>query len=406
MKKTIIVMEEGPIVSDELPFPLPTLVTLVTSTAWQGKPNIIPTASTILVSRRPLTVGTGIARAQYSRNYIRRYSHELISETKQFVVNLPHKALRSAIGLAGSTSGRKIDKFKEAGLTPRNSVYVRPPFIGECLVNYECIVRETLTLGSHDFFIAEVIALHCKRGLQLLVSDFSYEELSLSRYNDVLLWDRLPRWLPNCVEAGGEEEKPGTREGTLKEEARNILRDLYVKGDTRLESRGTELFPTIVTILSYADQEGRPSLVVPFTTTLINRFPPIMGVLLAAKGRESRLTELVELLVHKGEFVLNVIDSRFAPQIRVLENSSSVNGFVISKLTPASAHSVSCPLVAEAPVSLECELLRVVKVGNDAFILGKIVAADVIPGLRMSSRIDEKPNWLWETVPQLQTRGR
>jgi flavin reductase (DIM6/NTAB) family NADH-FMN oxidoreductase RutF len=35
-------------------------------------------------------------------------------------------------------SGRDHDKFKECGLTPVTSRYVKPPIIEECIAHFEC----------------------------------------------------------------------------------------------------------------------------------------------------------------------------------------------------------------------------------------------------------------------------
>ena len=60
----------------------------------------------------------------------------------------------------GVRSGRDVDKWKEAGLTPMRSDAVDAPCIAECPVNIECRVVRTEQLGSHDMFIAEVAAVH------------------------------------------------------------------------------------------------------------------------------------------------------------------------------------------------------------------------------------------------------
>ena len=57
-------------------------------------------------------------------------------------------------------SGRDVDKFKEMGLTPIPASEVKAPMIKESPVNIECKVRQILPLGSHDMFLADVVAVH------------------------------------------------------------------------------------------------------------------------------------------------------------------------------------------------------------------------------------------------------
>ena len=53
-----------------------------------------------------------------------------------------------------------VDKFKEMGLTAIPASVVKAPMIGESPVNIECKVREIKPLGSHDMFLADVVAVH------------------------------------------------------------------------------------------------------------------------------------------------------------------------------------------------------------------------------------------------------
>jgi flavin reductase (DIM6/NTAB) family NADH-FMN oxidoreductase RutF len=57
-------------------------------------------------------------------------------------------------------SGRDIDKWEATGLTPVPALHVSAPMIEECPYALECRVIETLELGSHDLFVARVLAAH------------------------------------------------------------------------------------------------------------------------------------------------------------------------------------------------------------------------------------------------------
>ena len=88
-----------------------------------------------------------------------RYSHKLIKESGEFVVNLPTESLVKAIDWCGVKSGRDVDKFAETRLTPQASRYVKAPGIEESPVNIECKVTEVKELGSHDMFLAKVVGV-------------------------------------------------------------------------------------------------------------------------------------------------------------------------------------------------------------------------------------------------------
>ena len=88
-----------------------------------------------------------------------RYSYDIIKETGEFVVNLTTKRLVRETDYCGVKSGRDIDKFKECNLTPCESSKVTCPGIAESPVCLECKVKEIVKLGSHDMFVAEIVAV-------------------------------------------------------------------------------------------------------------------------------------------------------------------------------------------------------------------------------------------------------
>ena len=88
-----------------------------------------------------------------------RYSYDIIKETGEFVVNLTTKRLVRETDYCGVKSGRDIDKFKECKLTPCESSVVECPGIAESPVCLECKVKEIVKLGSHDMFVAEIVAV-------------------------------------------------------------------------------------------------------------------------------------------------------------------------------------------------------------------------------------------------------
>lgn len=126
-------------------------VVLVTCVDEKGKPNIIPIAWAGGVCSDPPQVGIALRP--------RRYSHKLIANTGEFVVNIPEENLVEAVDKTGFCSGSDLDKFQAFKLTPVPASKVRPPLISECSVSLECVVRHGLNLGSHTFFIGEIVAV-------------------------------------------------------------------------------------------------------------------------------------------------------------------------------------------------------------------------------------------------------
>ena len=105
---------------------------------------------------------TGILNTVPPKTYISvrpsRYSYELIKNSGEFVINLSPAELIRTVDSCGVYTGRKVDKFQKYGLTKVQASEVSAPLIGECPLSLECRVTDVIPLGSHDMFIADVVA--------------------------------------------------------------------------------------------------------------------------------------------------------------------------------------------------------------------------------------------------------
>ncbi len=131
---------------------VPAPLILLTTVGQRGPANIMALAWTGVACATPPLVSAAVRPE--------RLSYSLIRETGEFVLNIPPASLLRAADFCGVVSGQDADKFAATGLTPLPAVKVRPPLIRECPVNLECVVRQSLVLGSHVLFLAEVVALH------------------------------------------------------------------------------------------------------------------------------------------------------------------------------------------------------------------------------------------------------
>ena len=88
-----------------------------------------------------------------------RHSHELIRRSGEFTVNIPTAAMADDVDWCGVVSGRDHRKFAERNLSPIAGSQVSAPLVAECPLGLECRVKEVLQLGSHDLFLAEILAV-------------------------------------------------------------------------------------------------------------------------------------------------------------------------------------------------------------------------------------------------------
>jgi flavin reductase (DIM6/NTAB) family NADH-FMN oxidoreductase RutF len=106
---------------------------------------------------------TGIINSEPPMTYVSirksRLSYNIISESKEFVINLPNLPLAFACDFCGVKSGRNVNKFKEMKLTPANCSKLSTVMIEEAPVSLECKVKNIVELGSHDMFTAEIVSV-------------------------------------------------------------------------------------------------------------------------------------------------------------------------------------------------------------------------------------------------------
>ena len=142
---------------------------------WRGATLLAPVPA-VMVScgsmeeSNILTIAwTGIINSNPPKTYIsirpERYSYKtslynIIKKTGEFVINLTTSPLVKATDFCGVRSGRDFDKFEKMALTKEPAVQLGCPMIEESPVSLECRVTEIIPLGSHDMFLADILAVN------------------------------------------------------------------------------------------------------------------------------------------------------------------------------------------------------------------------------------------------------
>ena len=135
--------------------PLPPVLV---SCGTMDNPNVMTAAWTGVLCSDPVLVYVSLRPS--------RYSHEIISQTKEFVINLPTAALAKQVDMCGVKSGRTVNKFELTGLTAAPCSEIAAPQVAESPISLECRVLEIKHLGTeakpatHDMFLAEVLSVN------------------------------------------------------------------------------------------------------------------------------------------------------------------------------------------------------------------------------------------------------
>jgi len=159
-------------------YPVP--VVLVSCVSKDEKYNLITIAWAGVVCSDPPSLSISIRPS--------RYSHNLIKESKEFVVNIPDEKYLPEVDYCGLVSGREVDKFKMTGFTAVCASKVKAPLVKECPVNIECRVKEIIKLGAHDMFISEIMAVNADNGVLSDLGSVDFSKVSPIVYSKGEYW--------------------------------------------------------------------------------------------------------------------------------------------------------------------------------------------------------------------------
>lgn len=115
-----------------------------------GEPNLITVAWTGVVCSKPPMLSVSIRKE--------RLSHDLISRSGEFTLNLVGRGLCRAMDYCGVKSGREVHKFASLGLDaiPAPGL-ARAPAVKQAPAFLSCKVHSIQELGSHDLFLADIV---------------------------------------------------------------------------------------------------------------------------------------------------------------------------------------------------------------------------------------------------------
>jgi len=130
-------------------YALPSPVWVVGTYDAAGKPNLMTAAWGGICNSRPPCIYVSLRKATYS--------HGNIMARKAYTVSIPSEKHVKEADWLGIASGRDVDKFKTAKLTPVKGSAVDAPYVEEFPVVLECRVKEVVELGLHTQFVGEIM---------------------------------------------------------------------------------------------------------------------------------------------------------------------------------------------------------------------------------------------------------
>ncbi len=138
-------------------------------TKWRGGTLLSPVPPAMVTCSdgerdNVLTVAwTGIVNSEPPKTYISvrptRHSHAMIKKSGEFAINLTTKELVRAADWCGVFTGAKVDKFERCRLEREPANEISCPILAASPLALECRVTDVIPLGTHDMFLADIVAV-------------------------------------------------------------------------------------------------------------------------------------------------------------------------------------------------------------------------------------------------------
>jgi len=127
----------------------PTPVWVVGTYDKEGRPNVMTAAWAGVCCSKPPCLAVSLRKATYT------YGNIMLRQA--FTISVPSEAYVQVADYLGMVSGKEVDKFAAAKLTPVRSELVDAPYVQEFPLILECKVLHTVEIGLHTQFIGEIL---------------------------------------------------------------------------------------------------------------------------------------------------------------------------------------------------------------------------------------------------------
>lgn len=135
---------------------------------------------------------------------------------------------------------------------------------------------------------------------------------------------------------------------------------------------GALVCPLPPTMVSCGDMESSNIITIGWTG-ILNTVPPKTYI----SVRPTRHS--YNIIKESGEFVINLTPAALVKEADYcgIYTGKKVDKFAKCKLTKEQATVVSCPMIAECPVSIECKVTDIVPLGSHDMFMADIVSVNV-----------------------------
>ncbi len=147
----------------------PKVAAIVTAQA-SGRDNAMAVAWHTFISVKPPLYGVAISP--------KRFTYQLIAESKEFGVNFLPFAEAELVASVGGSKGYEIDKFHRFNIARDKPVKTAVPILKAAYAAYECKLVDDRGYGDHRWLVGEIMVVHLLREALTLEETLDLEKVS------------------------------------------------------------------------------------------------------------------------------------------------------------------------------------------------------------------------------------
>ena len=145
----------------------PRPIALVSTIDNEGRPNLSPFSFfNVFSANPPIAI---FSPARRVRNNSIKHTLQNVASTKEVVINVVSYPIVEQTSLSSTEYKEGVNEFIKSGLTPEESIQVKPYRVKESPVQMECIVKNIISLGEEggagNLVICEIVKMHISENI-------------------------------------------------------------------------------------------------------------------------------------------------------------------------------------------------------------------------------------------------
>ena len=145
----------------------PRPIALVSTIDNEGRPNLSPFSFfNVFSANPPIAI---FSPARRVRNNTTKHTLQNAASTKEVVINVVSYPIVEQTSLSSTEYKEGVNEFIKSGLTPVESIQVKPYRVKESPVQMECIVKNIISLGEEggagNLVVCEIVKMHISENI-------------------------------------------------------------------------------------------------------------------------------------------------------------------------------------------------------------------------------------------------